>query len=499
MTHAVRTPETPDQEIALITLDHWIDGRAVPPESGGYRAGRSPATGQEVTRVAQGTAADVNSAVAAAAAAATPWRYYPPFERGRLLGAVATAIRAQHTELTRLEILETGKPQATAEAEVEGAAAFFEFYAGLVNLPTGEVLGIGSGLHSYTQREPYGVVGIITPWNVPINQAARAGAPALAAGNTVVLKPSEFTSSTSVTLARIATEVGFPDGVFNVVLGNGPGAGAPLVEHPLVRKLAFTGSVIAGRAIGRLAADKIMPLTLELGGKSANLVFEDADIAAAAAGTVKGFTTNSGQVCSASTRLLVQRSIHDKMVTALVEHTKNVRPGSTLGPLITGAQFDKVTEYFGVAADEGATAVAGGQPLDDAERGGGFYVPATIYTGVAPDSRMATEEIFGPVLVVIPFDDEADAVRIANASEYGLVAGLWTRDVARALRVAGQLEAGQVFVNTWTTGAVQTPFGGYKQSGYGREKGIEALHHYTQLKSVTIAMDSRAPEPTPTD
>ena len=252
----------------MITLDHWIDGRAVPPESGGYRTGRNPATGREVTRVAQGTATDVNSAVAAAAAAASAWRYYPPFERGRLLGAVATAIRMQHAELTKLEILETGKPKVTAEAEIDGAAAYFEFYAGLVNLPTGEVLGIGSGLHSYTQREPFGVVGIITPWNVPINQAARAGAPALAAGNTVVLKPSEFTSSTTITLAKIATEVGFPDGVFNVVLGNGLEAGAPLVKHPLVRKLAFTGSVIAGRAIGRLAADKIMPLTLELGGKS---------------------------------------------------------------------------------------------------------------------------------------------------------------------------------------------------------------------------------------
>jgi len=474
-----------------ITLDNWINGRSVPPTSGDYMVSASPVDQRAVASVARSNASDVDAAVAAASAAGRAWRYTEPFERGRLLSSLATAIRTNSKVLVDLECRETGKPAATALAEIEGAAAYFDFYGALVHLPRGEVLDLGPGLHSYTQREPFGVVGIITPWNVPINQAARAGAPALAAGNTVVVKPSEFTSVTTVELARLASEVGFPPGVLNVVLGNGQEAGEPLVAHRDVRKLAFTGSVVAGRAIGRVAADKIMPLTLELGGKSANIVFEDADIEAAADATVRGFTTNAGQVCSASTRLLVQSQVHERMVAALVDRARQLVVGETLGPLTTSAQYDKVIEYFGVALTEGAAAATGGRTLDDSERGDGYFVPPTIYTGVTPDMRIAREEVFGPVLAVLPFDDEDEAVRLANDSEYGLVAGLWTRDVARSLRVADQLEAGQIFVNTWTTGAVQTPFGGYKQSGYGREKGIEALHHYSQLKSVTIATASQ--------
>ena len=460
---------------------HWIGGRSVEPVTGSWIESTRPSTSDIVCEIAAGTAADVDAAVRAAAGAAERWRCQKPIDRGRLLMRVAESLRDQSDDLAALEVAESGKPDFMGGLEIGLSADYFEFYAGLVNLERGEVLDTGPGYHSYTLHEPFGVVGVITPWNAPMNQAARATAPALAAGNTVVIKPSEMTSATTLELARLATEAGFPDGVFNVVTGTGEAAGEPLVEHPLVRKIAFTGSVRAGRQIGKVAAERIIPVTLELGGKSANIVFSDADIDAAVQGSLMAFIGNTGQTCSNGTRLLVQADIHDRFVEQLVAAAE--QSNRFMGNLTTQAQHEKVKEYLAIAEQEGAVAATGGRVSDE-------WIPEpTVYIGVQPRMRIAREEIFGPVVVVMPFEDEDEAVAMANDSDYGLAAGLWTQDLSRAHRLASRLEAGQIFVNTWGAG-IEIPFGGYKQSGIGREKGIEALRHYTQVKSVTVALSS---------
>jgi len=462
---------------------HWINGTSSAPETREYLTSTSPGTDTVVCEIMLGDETDVGAAVTAAQDAFPEWRNRKPGERGRILSAIADGIRAEAGQLAELESAESGKPAWQSPIEVEGAAAFFDFYVGLANVPAGEFIDMGPGRHGYTVREPYGVVGVITPWNAPLNQAARAIAPALMAGNTVVVKPSEFTSATTLELARIATEAGLPDGVLNVVTGNAYGAGRPLVQHSAVRKVAFTGSVRAGREIGHIAADRIIPLTLELGGKGANIVFADADLAAAAQGAITAFAVNAGQICSAGTRLLVAAEIHDNFVDALREAAKQVVPGQTYGPQTTHAQFAKVLSYFDVAEEDGATLVTGGAAVDD-----GWLIQPTIYAGVTNDMRIAREEIFGPVLVVIPFTNEDHAIALANDSDYGLSAGIWTTDVARTHRVAAQLDAGQIYVNEWPAGLVEGPFGGYKNSGYGREKGAEALHHYTHTKFVLVKL-----------
>ncbi|HEY9310585.1 MAG TPA: aldehyde dehydrogenase family protein [Microbacterium sp.] len=466
----------------MSVLEHWIDGRSTPTVDGTTRVGTAPATGAEGATVTLGTAADVDHAVRAADAAKHGWRHIASTERGRILARVADGIVAAMDELAAAEIADTGKPDALARAEIQGAADYFEFYASLVHLPAGDVLDIRPDLHVYTLREPLGVIGVITPWNLPLNQAARACAPALAAGNTVVAKPAETTSRATVALARIATEAGVPDGVFNVVLGRGAEVGTAIVRHPLVRKVAFTGSVPTGQEIGRIASERILPLTLELGGKSANIVFDDADLAFAASEAVRAFATNAGQVCSSGTRLLVQRGIETDLTRAVIEATRQYRPGDTLGPMITRGQYETVQEYFEVAEQEGAVLRTGGAVVD----ADGFYIEPTVYSGVTNDMRIAREEIFGPVLVIIPFDTEEEAVALANDSDFGLVGGVFTADISRAFRVAEAIEAGQVYINSWSTQSVQMPFGGHKASGYGREKGIEALAHYSHLKSISV-------------
>ncbi|MBB3085538.1 aldehyde dehydrogenase family protein [Geodermatophilus sabuli] len=465
------------------TYGHWIDGAEHAPASGEHIPSTSPWTGATVAEIPSGDSADVAAAVTSASAALAAWRALKPGVRGRLLADLADGIRAERQLLADLEGAEAGKPAAQSLREVDAAASYFDFYAGLSNIPSGEVIDLGPGMHGYTTHEPYGVIGVITPWNAPLNQAARAVAPALLAGNVVVVKPSEFTSATTLELARIATVAGLPAGVLNVVTGTGVGAGQPLVEHRDVRKLAFTGSLRAGRQIGRVAADRVLPLTLELGGKSANIVFADADLPEAAAGSVRAFTANAGQVCSAGTRLLVADEIHDEFVQLLLERVKSVQPGESYGQLTTEDQFTKVQSYFEVARQDGATLAAGG-----AATGEGWLVEPTVYTDVTNSMTIAREEIFGPVLAVLRFSTEDEAIAIANDSEFGLAAGIWTSDVARAHRVAARLEAGQVYVNEWLTGLVEGPFGGNKNSGYGREKGMEALRHYTQTKFVAVKL-----------
>ena len=469
------------------TLDHWINGASHAPANGRYLDRTSPVDGSLVCRIADGTGPDIDSAVAAAKAAQRAWARTAPSVRGRLLIETARLIRANAASLTDEEVAETGKPRQTAANEVEGTAQFFEFYGEVINASYGDTIDLGGDFHSFTRNEPYGVIGVITPWNLPINQAARACAPAIAAGNTVVLKPSSLTSTSSIRLGQLCRQAGIPDGVWNVLLGSGSTAGPALVRHREVRKVAFTGSVEVGRELAHLAADRLIPLTLELGGKSANIVFADADLDKAAAAATTGFTSNAGQVCSAGARLLVSREVHDALVARIAELAAAHRPGETIGPVISEGQYHTVRHYLEVAEGEGAVPVTGGATAV-ADKADGLYVPPTVYTGVNNAMRIAQEEVFGPVLVVIPFDTEEEAVAIANDSPYGLVAGVWTRDISRALRVAGEIEAGQVFVNSWWSGGVQTPFGGTKLSGYGREKGVEALAHYTQTKCVTIAL-----------
>jgi aldehyde dehydrogenase (NAD+) len=453
----------------------------------------NPATGELLASVAEAKGADVDAAVAAARSAAAPdgdWRRMDAMDRGELVAKLGRAIEDRVEALTRLETLDNGKPLREARIDINQAVDAFRYYAGWASKLEGETIPVRGRVLNYTLREPVGVVGAIIPWNFPLLMAAWKVAPALACGNTVVLKPAEQTPLTALELAALAEEVGLPPGVLNVVPGYGGTAGAALVAHPDVDKIAFTGSTEVGKRIMREGAETLKKVSLELGGKSPNVVFEDADLDAAARGAFNGIFYNAGQTCTAGSRLLVQESVHDELMERLVERVSRLEPEDSLapkrryGPVISEEQLERVMGYIEAGRSEGATLLTGGSRTTGPT--GGYWLEPTIFDRVSPDHTIAREEIFGPVLATLTFQDEDEAVELANRTIYGLAAALWTADVKRAHRVASRLQAGTVWINTYHPLDAASPFGGYKQSGYGRELGKHALELYTQVKSVWV-------------
>jgi acyl-CoA reductase-like NAD-dependent aldehyde dehydrogenase len=445
----------------------------------------NPATEEPIAELEQAGVEETDAAVARAHAAYPAWREVAPGDRARLLRRVATLVEEHAEELAQIESRNVGKPIAGARGEVGMVAQVFHFYAGAVDKHRGATIPVAGGVAA-TFREPLGVVGLIVPWNFPLNIASWKLGPALACGNTVVLKPAELTPLSALRLSELCVEAGIPDGVVNVLAGKGSVVGQRLIEHPDVAKIGFTGSTEVGRLVMEGAAGTIKRVTLELGGKSANVVFADADLERAAAAAPYAVFDNAGQDCCARSRILVERSVYDRFLGLLVEATAKVKVGdpsddeTEMGPLISAEHHAKVASYV-----DGVPSVFRGE----APEGAGYWFPCTLVEA-SNDDRIAREEVFGPVAAVIPFEDEADAIRIANDTPFGLSGSIWTRDGARALRVARALDTGVISVNANTSVRVQTPFGGFKQSGFGRELGLEALDGYSEVKSVFISTEA---------
>jgi acyl-CoA reductase-like NAD-dependent aldehyde dehydrogenase len=453
-----------------------------------------PSSGDVLATVAKATKADVDRAVATPhdALESKAWGGMLPAERGRIMIRIAQALRDRLEELATLESRDNGKPLRQARTDVQVAARYFEFFAGVADKIMGNTIPLGPGFLDFTVREPIGVSAHIVPWNYPIQIGARGVAPALAAGCAVVLKPSSEAPMTALRLGEIALTCGLPPGVLNVVPGTGSEAGTALASHPGINQLTFTGSVDVGIQVAKMAAENVVPVVMELGGKSPNVVFADADFDLAVQGVANAIFQNAGQTCSAGSRLLVERSAHDPFVERLAQRAKAMRlgPGVSdpdMGPIISRRQLETIERYVKIGKDEGAGIAAGGRRPADPALGRGFYFEPTLLDRVSPEMRVAQEEIFGPVLAIMTFEDIDGAARLANRSQYGLVAGIWTRDVNKAMALASAIKSGQVFINTYGAGGgVELPFGGYKKSGYGREKGLESLASYTQVKNVCI-------------
>jgi aldehyde dehydrogenase (NAD+) len=476
------------------TSEIFVGGQWRPPASGETYATINPATEEVSAQIAKGDERDVDLAVQAARRAFDqgPWPRMAAAERARILWKLADLITANLEEMARLESVNTGKTLFdSGKVELPFAADVFRYYAGWTTKIHGETLNLRDGAFTFTLRQPLGVVGAIVPWNFPFLLASWKIAPALAAGNTLVLKPASLTPLTALRFAELTQEAGLPEGVFNVVPGPGGKAGMALVRHPGVDKIAFTGSTDVGKGIMREAAGSLKRVSLELGGKSPNVVFADADLEAALRGAMTGIFYNKGEVCAAGSRLLVEQRIHDEFVGKLIDRVKGLKVGdpmdkaTRMGPVVSAQQLQTVLGYVEAGRREGATLAAGGERVRVGD-GRGYFVQPTVFTGVSNGMRIAREEIFGPVLSVIPFKDADDAIAQGNETFYGLAAAVWTRDVGKALRAARALRAGTVWVNAYNLFDAALPFGGFKESGFGRELGQAGLDLYTEVKSVWV-------------
>ncbi len=481
-------------ELPRTYWQNHIGGRWVDAEAGGRIAVENPATGETIAEIARATAADVDAAVAAARTAFESRALIDmrPMARGAMVMEIGRHMVELAEEIALVECLDNGKTLAGGKNEALAASRYFTYYGGATDKLEGRMIPLGAGYVDYTVPAPYGVSAQIVPWNFPLQIAARSIACALATGNTVVLKSPELSPLSCYYLAEACDRAGVPAGAVNIISGYGEECGAPLAAHADVDHIVFTGSVRTGQSILRAAAERVIPCVMELGGKSAGIVFPDADLDQAAASTAIGIFTHAGQVCSAQSRLVVHESVHDEVVERISQRAAGLRigpgiDGCDLTPVISAPQLDKVEAYALGAVQDGAEAVSGGRRVADRS---GHFMQATVLTGVQPDMTVAREEVFGPVLAVQRFSEPEEAIALANGTDYGLCAGVYTKDLRTAHWTADRLIAGQVFVNEWFAGGVETPFGGAKRSGFGREKGQEALLNYVQTKNVGIRIDS---------
>jgi betaine-aldehyde dehydrogenase len=479
----------------LSTLRMVIGGESLDAADGQTFEVVNPANGKTIATAPQGGKVDVDRAVAAAQAAFEAprgWSSWAAGKRGRTLAKLAALVKDHTEELAQLEARNTGKPITSARGEIVGVSLVFDYYAGAANKVFGQTIPVSKPGLDLTLREPIGVCGLIVPWNFPLLMASWKLGPALAAGNTVILKPASYSPMTALRLGELALEAGFPPGVINVVTGPGGTAGAAIAAHPGIGKVAFTGETTTGQEIMRLASNNVKKISLELGGKSPNVVYADADIERFAAESPYSVFDNCGQDCCARSRILVERSAHDQVVELFAAATRKVVVGDPMddktevGTLVSFKQRDRVKDYIEIGLREGANLVVGGKAPDDPDLAGGAYLMPTVFDGVGSDMRIAREEIFGPVVSIIPFDSEAEAIKLANDTPYGLSGSVWSRDIGKALRTAKGIQAGVLSVNSNSSVHTEAPFGGYKMSGIGRELGMSAIELYTETKNIFI-------------